>query len=250
VERYWSVLDASREPLRGDDRAIEDELEQLLVDAFKLRLVSDVPVGVYLSGGVDSSLVTALLAKHTSARLDTFTIGFDSARHDESGFAAEVASHLGTNHTGYVLTVGDGLDIARHWGALFDEPFADASGIPTLLVSRLAREKVKVVLSADGGDELFSGYPVYHDALARIDRLARIPSGALAVLSAGIGGVPVGRLRSCMRGVGVSARRQGFVTRRVKRSRAILRDPSPAGIYDAAISYWLPEDIVALLGRY
>ena len=250
VERYWSVTDAARAPISGDDRAIEAELEELLVDAFKLRMVSDVPVGVYLSGGIDSSLVTALLAQHTPSRLSTFTIGFDSARHDESGFAADVAKHIGTDHTGYILGVREALDIARGWGTLFDEPFGDSSGIPTLLVSRLAREKVKVVLSADGGDELFSGYSVYDDALARIDRFAKLPDGPMAVLSAGLEGVPVDGVRSLLGGIGVSPRTRGIITRRLKRSRAILANRTPAGIYDAAISYWLPEEIAPLLGGY
>ncbi len=250
VERYWSVTDRLDTPLTGDDAAIEADLEALLADAFKLRLVSDVPVGVYLSGGIDSSLVTALLAKHTTAQLSTFTIGFDSARHDESGFAADVARHVGTNHTGYVLTVGEALEIARGWGRLFDEPFGDPSGIPTLLVSRLAREKVKVVLSADGGDELFSGYSVYDDALSRIERLSRFPGAPLEVLAAGLDGVPVDGVRSFLGGIGVSPRARGVITRRIKRSRAVLGNRTPAGVYDAAIAYWLPEEVTALLGRY
>ncbi len=250
VDRYWSVVDPARPPLAGDDAALEAQLEELLVDAFKLRMVSDVPVGVYLSGGIDSSLVTSLLAKHTSARLSTFTIGFDSARHDESGFAAEVARHVGTDHTGYVLTVAEALEIARGWGTLFDEPFGDPSGIPTLLVSRLARERVKVVLSADGGDELFSGYSVYDDALARIERFAMLPAGPASLLSAGLDVVNVDGVRSLLGDMGLSPRNRGLITRRIKRSRAILRNHNPAGIYDAAISYWLPEDVAALLGSY
>ena len=250
VERYWNVADPAGKPLSGDDDALEAQLEELLVDAFRLRLVSDVPVGVYLSGGIDSSLVTALLAKHTSARLSTFTIGFDSARHDESGFAADVARHVGTDHTGYVLTEREALEIARGWGRLFDEPFGDPSGIPTLLVSRLAREKVKVVLSADGGDELFSGYSVYDDALARIERFAMLPAGPASLLAAGLNAVNVDGVRSLLGDMGLSPRSRGLVTRRIKRSRAILKNHTPAGIYDAAISYWLPEDVAALIGEY
>lgn len=250
VERYWSVTDRVHEPIAGDDHDVEAQLEHLLVDAFRLRMVSDVPVGVFLSGGVDSSLVAALLARNTSARLRTFTIGFDSARHDESGFAADVARHIGTDHTGYVLTVGEALALARGWGTLFDEPFGDPSGIPTLLVSRLAREKVTVALSADGGDEMFSGYSVYDDALARIDRLRNIPAGPLSVLSAGLDSVPVDGVRSLLGGMGVPARTRGLITRRIRRSRAILAQRTPAGIYDAAISCWLPEEIAALLGGY
>jgi asparagine synthase (glutamine-hydrolysing) len=250
VERYWSVANKAGTPVTGDDAAIEAELEELLVDAFKLRMVSDVPVGVYLSGGIDSSLVTALLAKNTNARLSTFTIGFESGQHNEAGFAADVAQHVGTNHTEYILGVGEALQIARGWGKLFDEPFGDPSGIPTLLVSRLAREQVKVVLSADGGDELFAGYSVYDDALARMEQLARLPDAPLSAVSAALTAVPADRVHTLLGGLGVSARIRGLITRRIKRSRAILANRSPAGIYDAAISYWLPEEVDALLGGY
>ncbi len=250
VERYWRITDRLADPLEGDGAALEAQLEELLVDAYRLRLVSDVPVGMYLSGGIDSSLVTALLAKHSGTRLRTFTIGFDSARHDESGFAAQVAKHLGTDHTGYTLTMGEGLEIARGWGKLFDEPFGDPSGIPTLLVSRLAREQVKVVLSADGGDELFSGYSVYDDALARIERMAKMPATAMELLSDGLEGVSVGSVRWLLGGIGMPSKTKGLITRRIKRSRAVLGNRTPSGVYDAAIAYWLPEEVELLLGEY
>jgi asparagine synthase (glutamine-hydrolysing) len=150
IEPYWSVLDALDRSLTGSDADIEAELEELLIDSFRYRMVSDVPVGVYLSGGVDSSLVTAILTKHYGQDIRTYTIGFSENTHDESVWAKKVAQHCGSIHTEYILGVNEALEIAKDWGTLFDEPFGDSSGIPTLLVSRLAGREVKVVLSADG----------------------------------------------------------------------------------------------------
>jgi asparagine synthase (glutamine-hydrolysing) len=146
VEPYWSVLKALESPLTASDAVIEDELEALLTDAARLRMVSDVPVGVYLSGGIDSSLITALLARHYDQPIRTYTIGFREDTHDESKWARSVAHHCGTVHTEYTLEAPEALRIARQWGELFDEPFGDSSGIPTLLISQLASEEVKVVL--------------------------------------------------------------------------------------------------------
>ena len=250
VESYWSVLDAAAPSLSQTDDAIEAQLEELLVDACEYRMVSDVPVGVFLSGGVDSSLVTALLARKQGRPLRTFTIGFRENEHDESVWAKRVADHLQTRHTEYVLGVGEALDLARNWGDLFDEPFSDASGIPTLLVSRLASREVKVVLSADGGDELFSGYSVYPDVLEKTDRLAAVPGWLRTAGRSGLAAVPVGTVDRLMAAAGVNAANRGLVGRRLKRLRAMLANPSTGGIYDASIAYWLPEDIRRLIGKY
>jgi len=235
-----------------DDGEREEQLEALLRDACRYRMVSDVPVGVYLSGGIDSSTVTALLAHNGGQHgpLRTFTIGFEENRHDESPFARRVAEHLGTVHTEYILRVDEALEMARGWGELFDEPFADSSGLPTLLVSRLAAREVKVVLSADGGDELFGGYSVYDDALRKWQRLSRVPRAALAALGAMVGGVPIGGLEALLRGVHVPASRRGPWLRQMRRLRDVLHNPTPAGVFDGAITYWLPDNIRQLLGAY
>ena len=146
------------DPLTGSEEGLAEQLEELMIDAFKLRMISDVPVGMFLSGGIDSSLVTAILQKHFGAQVHTFTIGFNEKNHNEAPHARLVAEHLGTNHTERVLETSEAKAILPKWGAMYDEPFADSSGIPTYLVSQVASEQVKVVLSADGGDELFSGY--------------------------------------------------------------------------------------------
>ena len=179
IERYWGLAEiASREAVGGED-AVEEQLEELMVDAFNLRMISDVPVGVFLSGGVDSSVVTALL-KRDGPPIRTFTIGFEDPRFNEAPFAEKVAQHLGTLHTTKIVSETDAMNVLAGWGDLFDEPFGDASGIPTLLVSQLAAEHVKVVLSADGGDELFAGYNSYSAVMKRLESARRQSSAARA----------------------------------------------------------------------
>ncbi|MCH7549744.1 MAG: asparagine synthase (glutamine-hydrolyzing), partial [Candidatus Krumholzibacteriota bacterium] len=250
VERYWSVLDSIGVPLSGDDEAIAAELEALMVDAFRYRLVSDVPVGVFLSGGIDSSLVTAILARHAEQPISTYTIGFKETEHDESPWAGRVAAHLGTRHTEYILEMDEALRIARNWGDLFDEPFADPSGIPTLLVSRLASREVKVVLSADGGDELFSGYSIYPDVLGRVEKLSSIPDWMKSVSGSIVEHLPVGALNGAMSSLGIPAASRGFAVRRIRRLRAMFPGMSTGRLYDSAVSTWLPEEVQELLGEY
>ena len=250
VVRYWSLLDHVARPITGDDASIETELESLLSSAFKYRLVADVPVGVFLSGGVDSSLVAAMLARASSQPLKTFTIGFKEDHRDESAWARKVADHLGTQHTEYILGVREAMEMARDWGSLFDEPFGDASGLPTLLVSRLARAEVKVALSADGGDELFMGYSVYDDVIGRLDTLARVPSWVRTASAHLLSHTHVDVLDGALSRFGTSAATRGLIVRRIRRARAIMPDASPARVYDAAISYFLPEEVGEIIGGY
>ncbi len=250
VEPYWSVHDFLDRSLPVGDSNIEKEIEELLIDAFQYRMVSDVPVGVYLSGGVDSSLVTAILAKHANQDIHTFTIGFSENTHDESRWAKKVAEHCGTIHTEYILSVNDALAIAKNWGNLFDEPFGDSSGIPTLLVSRLASKEVKVVLSADGGDELFSGYQVYSNVLQRMQQTARIPQWLRRPISSGMSlnspRLPQsGKYRFDLLGA-----KRGDLSRRVHRLKSIMRDSSPGKMMDMYMSNWLPDEINRLIGNY
>ncbi len=170
-KEYWSVEHAFLEDKSQDsEEVIVKNLEKTLLNSFQLRMVSDVPVGVFLSGGVDSSLVTALLQKDSSTPLKTFTIGFEEKGYNEATFAKEIATYLGTDHTEYYCTKDDMLDIVKELPTMYDEPFGDSSALPTLLVSKLAKEKVSVVLSGDGGDEAFAGYSKYF-ALEKIAHL-------------------------------------------------------------------------------
>ena len=160
--QYWSVDDCyEEEKFDKSETEILDDLEVLLVDAVNLRMVADVPVGVFLSGGYDSSLVTALLAKNQKRKLHTFTIGFDDKRYNEAKHAKIVAQYFNTEHTEYYVSKKDMLERVEVLPLYYDEPFGDSSAIPTMIVSELARKEVTVALSADGGDEAFCGYSKY-----------------------------------------------------------------------------------------
>ncbi len=168
---YWRP--AVAEPFAGSEADAVDELESVLMDAVRGHLISDVPLGAFLSGGVDSSLVVALMSRVSGARVKTFSIGFDQPQYDELAFARQVAELYGTDHHEEVVTP-DGVSILDTLVSHFDEPFGDASAIPTWYVARLAARHVTVALSGDGGDELFGGYDRYvQDArVAAIDRCA------------------------------------------------------------------------------
>jgi len=181
MQRYWSLAPRGAEVASSIDE-VADELEELLESSVRYRLISDVPVGAFLSGGVDSSTIVSLMARNTSA-VRTFTVGFAEADFDESTHAHDVASRLGTQHVEAFLRPEDLLEIAAEMPDHYDEPFADASAIPTLAVSRLARTEVTVALSGDGGDELFAGYPYYRH-LRRLDPWRGRLSAAAPVLKA------------------------------------------------------------------
>jgi asparagine synthase (glutamine-hydrolysing) len=161
-QAYWSarqaVEHARSRPLGGPPEVMADRLEAVLSDSVAARMVADVPVGAFLSGGIDSSVVVALMQRHSSRPVRTFTVGFADRAFDESAEAAAVAGHLGTDHTPLELTDDDALAVIPAIPDIWDEPFGDVSAIPMHLVSRLARTEVTVALSGDGGDELFAGY--------------------------------------------------------------------------------------------
>lgn len=172
VEKYWDVFDFYNKPVLNihENEAIE-HTEQLLSDAYNLRMVADVPVGVFLSGGYDSSSVAAILQKDRTDRLKTFTIGFHESEFNEAQEAKKIAQYLGTDHTEMYVTSNEAREVLYDLPEIYDEPFADNSTIPTVLLSRLARKNVKVALSADGGDEIFAGYQKYSQALRYTQKL-------------------------------------------------------------------------------
>ena len=177
LHQYWNVLDYYNKPVIdiGEEEAT-DHLEKLLTSAFEYRMVSDVPVGVFLSGGYDSSLVSAILQKNSMNKIKTFTIGFNEDKYNEAEHAKAVAHYLGTDHHEYYCSTKEALEIIPTLPYFYDEPFGDSSAIPTILVSRFARQQVTVALSADAGDEIFAGYGRY-DQLVKIKKIKQyIPS--------------------------------------------------------------------------
>ena len=176
LKQYWNVYDYYNKPkISIDFKDAIDETEKILSRSFSYRMVADVPVGVFLSGGYDSSCVTALLQKESSPKIKTFTIGSTDKNLDEAPFAKQIAQHLGTDHTEYYCTYKEALDIIPDLPYYYDEPFADSSAIPTILVSRLARQKVTVALSADAGDEIFAGYNRYDYLVRHGKKLRAMP---------------------------------------------------------------------------
>lgn len=155
---YWHIPKVDL-PEKNDD--ILQGLDHLMLDAVKIRMFSDVPIGALLSGGIDSSLITAMMQKQSTKPIKTFSIGFTSAEHNEAPFAEKIATFLGTDHQSLYVDPNDGLALIPNLQSVYDEPFGDSSSIPTLLLSKLTRQHVTVALSGDGGDELFLGYNRY-----------------------------------------------------------------------------------------
>ena len=226
LQRYWDpVALALSPPVKLSEAEADAALESLLKDAVEWRMIADVPVGAFLSGGVDSSLVVALMQEVGSRAARTFTIRFDSPEFDESSHAAAVARHLRTEHHEQTCGVSEMLDVVDRLPSFFDEPFADSSAIPTYLVSRVTRQHVTVALSGDGGDELFFGYPRYFF----VDRAAWLLSAPRAV-------------RRALAGVASAA-----PWRRVRRAADVLLDDD-RDRYGRFIAWWSGEELRAMAG--
>jgi len=193
---YWSAREVYSAGAQNPFKATEDELtlklNELLLDAVGARMISDVPLGAFLSGGIDSSLVVSLMQAQSARKVKTFSIGFDEDAYNEAPFAYEVARHLGTDHTELYVTSQEARDVIPRLPEIYDEPFADSSQIPTYLVSKMAREHVTVCLSGDGGDESFGGYNRYLWAMSIWKKIGWAPL-PLRKLSAGaITSIPPG----------------------------------------------------------
>ena len=195
IERYWSyrkVVESGLANPLPNEEAARRELESALIAAIQGQSVADVPVGVFLSGGIDSSTIAALWRKHSSRELRTYSMGFEESGFDEAPYARAVANHLGTVHTESYVTSAEARDVIPLLPAIYDEPFADPSQIPTYLMSKLAREDVTVALSGDGGDELFGGYSRYRTAANLWRKMQRVPASMRHAVGAALGKMPSG----------------------------------------------------------
>jgi asparagine synthase (glutamine-hydrolysing) len=192
---YWSFRDAAeaglRTPFSGSETEARNELDRLLRCAVVQQMVADVPLGAFLSGGVDSSTVVALMQAQSPRPVKTFTIGFLEAGYNEAEYAKAVARHLGTDHTELYVTAKEAMAVISKLPMMYDEPFSDASQIPTFLVSELARQQVTVSLSGDAGDELFYGYSRYSDAIRIWNPLKALPFAVRSLLSTMLTLIPI-----------------------------------------------------------
>jgi len=240
-QRYWDpaieVSAAAANPITDPGAAV-DAVESALEAAIAGQVVADVPVGAFLSGGIDSSLVVAKMQQRASRPVRTFTIGFADQRFDEAPFAATISRHLGTQHTDLVLTPAEVRSIIPRLPIIYDEPFADSSQMPTFLVSQLARESVTVSLSGDGGDELFSGYDRYGSALARWHNLQRIPAWRRQIGARAVEGMSDAALDWLLKRFARSHRGKGALDSRMRQRARFWRARSIDDVFEELVSFW------------
>jgi asparagine synthase (glutamine-hydrolysing) len=247
---YWSAYHVVAPGTQESDalswESAANRLETHITDAVRARMVTDVPLGAFLSGGIDSSLVVALMQSLSSQPVKTFTIGFAQADFDEARYAKAVAAHLGTEHSELYLSARDAREIIPQLADIYDEPFADSSQIPTALVCRHARDTVKVVLTGDGGDEVFFGYPRYALADWIWRKIGRIPIGLRRWLARAIDVTPRSVAEALVDRIGsrpLSTQRHAEYD--IAAVATILRTPNPEALYSRIVAHWkAPETIV------
>jgi asparagine synthase (glutamine-hydrolysing) len=228
--------------LVGSDTDMTDGLEDLLRDAVKRRMVADVPVGAFLSGGIDSSTVVALMRAANAGPVRTYTIGFEHSGYDEAAHAAAVAKHLGTDHTEMIVSPQDALDVIPRLPEYYDEPFADSSQIPTYLVSAMTRQHVTVALSGDGGDELFGGYTRYQFT-SRLRTLRLLPQPLRAAIAQMITAMPADRWSELLSFI-PEAMRPRQAGDKLHKFATVLPCNSDAELYRRLVTHWEPDQVV------
>lgn len=252
IEAYWSGRDAAERArahaFEGSPDEAVAELETLLKQSIKGQMMADVPLGAFLSGGIDSSTVVALMQSMSTRPIRTFTIGFHQAGYNEAEQAKLVAQHLGTDHTELYVTEREAMDVIPGLPEIYCEPFSDSSQIPTYLVSKLARQSVTVSLSGDGGDELFSGYTRYALADEFWKKLARVPR-SLRRATAGLATLPppafYDRLAGPLMPLMPEQHRHGRLGDKVHKAAGLLSMQTVDEVYRHLCSHWQnPADIV------
>ncbi len=248
MSRYWSIddvaVDGQLSRVMSSDDEATDELERVLRNSVKRHMISDVPTGAFLSGGIDSSLVSALMQAESPRPIKTFSIGFTDDAYDEAIHARSVARHIGGDHTELYVTPQDAIDVIPHLPDWYDEPFADSSQIPTFLVSRLARKDVTVALSGDGGDELFAGYNRYLWGERLRRGLMWLPASARRGLARAIGAVSTDCWDKLFTAV-PSSHRPSQAGGKMQKLAGLLALPDREGLYRHLVSQWRrPEELV------
>lgn len=247
---YWSLDTPEQDQLRArlarcGDEELTDLVHDHLREAIGLQMVSDVPLGAFLSGGVDSSTVVALMQSQSAKRIRTYTIGFHEGMFDEAPYARAVAQHLGTEHTELYVTAKDAAEVIPELPMIYDEPFADSSQIPTTLVSRLTRQHVTVSLSGDGGDELFAGYPRYQLTAALWQRVNGQPMGVRRAAASMLKALSAQGWDRVL-GFLPASQRQRINGRRVHRLAQLMVSRSIGEMYVRLMSQWQPEEGLVL----
>lgn len=242
---YWSLPDIASAGVGqgGDAAALADELDALLRTAVGSRMMSDVPLGAFLSGGFDSTMVVAQMQAQSARPVSTFSIGFHEADHNEAQHAKAIATHLGTDHTELYVTPDEAMSVIPRLPEIYDEPFADSSQIPTFLVSRLARRHVTVSLSGDGGDELFCGYNRYALGYRIWNRLRLLPSFMRQTVGWCMDHVPVHGLER-LQGVLPARLRVSYLPDRLPKLARVLRHQCGEAFYRDLVSHWEQPDTV------
>ena len=235
--KYYDVLDFYNKPkLKIAEEEALAEVDRIFTSAFQYRMVSDVPVGVFLSGGYDSSIVSAILQKNNTQKIKTFTIGFHEEKYNEAPHAKKIAAYIGTDHHEYYCTTKEAQDIFPLLADIYDEPFGDSSGIPTTLVSRFARKQVTVALSADGGDEIFAGYNRYNQLNKVNNAFAKTPAAIRSLIANILPAVPFKHLPIIKR------RAAAF-----EKLEEILRSGDASTITDTLSKHYTNKQLVKLL---
>lgn len=248
---YWDAcieaVAAREAPFRGDEASAISALEEHLTGAVRGQMISDVPLGSFLSGGIDSSLVTALMQRASSRPVKTFSIGFRDDAHDEAKYASAVASHLSTEHTEFYVSPHDALSLVPDLHRVYDEPFADSSQIPTIILSRLTRNQVTVALSGDGGDELFFGYERYIRSLTLNRAFSSVPGFARRAIAGGIRKAPLRALGALANAATAFSTRKGLSAPpgdRLLKLAPLIEAATPEERYRLLMRYCDPKEIM------
>jgi len=249
LRRYWSAAEvairSAREPLNLNDVEAVGELERIMSEAVSGQMLADVPLGAFLSGGIDSSAIVALMQRRSAQAVRTFCIGFEETGYDESALARRVAAHLGTDHTDMIVAPRELLQIVPQMVDVYDEPFADSSQLPTFLVARLARGHVKVALSGDAGDELFAGYRHYFLGPRVWSYLSVVPRPLRHALAQTLRALSSMQMHRSPVGVSsLAPRRLGMAGDTLYKAADVLECSDLQSVHQRLVSYWWGQAVV------